>query len=528
MRDNQLPGRSPVHATGAMAATSHPAATLAAIDMLRTGGNAIDAAITAAAVLGVVEPHSTSVGGDCFALYSPGGGDVIAINGSGKAPAAAEVGWFQEKNLTSIDFQSPHAVVVPGCIAAWQRLSDDYGQKELGACLQPAIKLAEGGYPVYSVIANAWARNAEKLMADENSRQIFLPNGKAPSAGDIHHQLALAKTLRLIADRGAIGFYKGEAAERMVNYLRGKGGLHTLDDFATTEADYVDPISTNYRGYEIVECPPNGQGIIALEIFNILSGYDLRSLDPLGIERLHLEAEATRLAFRDREAFLADPTQTEVPVDHLLSDDYAEGLRRIIDTKKTMPELPAPGETSHADTVYLSVVDEHRNAVSFINSIFHSFGSGLLDAQTGVLFNNRGASFAIDPSHPNCIAPRKRPMHTIIPGMMKENGRSVMPFGVMGGHYQPVGHVHFATNILDYDMDVQEALDAPRVFAFANQLQVERGIKPEVAEGLRSLGHDVVQADAALGGGQAIRINWETGVLTGGSDPRKDGCALGY
>ena len=528
MRDNQLPGRSAVHATGAMAATSHPAATLAAIDMMRMGGNAIDSAITAAAVLGVVEPHSTSIGGDCFALYAPGGGDVIAINGSGKAPGSATADWFQEQGLTSIDYQSPHAVVVPGCIAAWQKLSHDYGRKGLDACLQPAINFAENGYPIHSVIANAWKNNADKLAIDENSRQIFLPNGSAPKAGDIHHQPALAKTLRTIAERGSIEFYQGETAERMVDYLRGRGGLHTPDDFATTEADYVKPISTDYRGYEIVECPPNGQGIIALEIFNILNGFNLPALQPLGVERLHIEAEATRLAFRDRAAFLADPTQSEVPVDHLLSEDYAKGLRKSISMDKTMTELPTPGETSHDDTVYLTVVDEDRNAVSFINSIFHSFGSGLLDARTGVLFNNRGASFVIDPHHPNCIAPKKRPMHTIIPGMMRKNGRSIMPFGVMGGHYQPVGHVHFATNILDYGMDVQEALDAPRAFAFANQLQIERGIKPQVANGLRSLGHDVVQAENALGGGQAIAINWETGVLTGGSDPRKDGCALGY
>ena len=528
MRDTQLPGRSPVHATDAMAATSHPAATLAAIEMMRTGGNAVDAAITAAAVLCVVEPHSTSIGGDCFALYAPGGGEVIAINGSGKAPSAATVEWFQTQGLTSIDFQSPHAVVVPGCIAAWQKLSNDHGQKGLDACLQPAIKFAENGYPVHSVIAKAWKENADKLATDENSRQLFLSNGKPPKAGEIHHQPALGKTLRAVASRGEDAFYQGEVAERIVTYLQGRGGLHTLDDFASTEADYVKPISTDYHGHEIVECPPNGQGIIALEIFNILSEFEMQGHHPLGIERLHIEAEATRLAFRDRAAFLADPTLAEVPVEHLLSKDYANGLRRLIAMDRAMTQLPVPGETSHADTVYLTVVDKDRNAISFINSIFQSFGSGLLDAQTGVLFNNRGASFVIDPLHPNCVAPRKRPMHTIIPGMVRRNGRSIMPFGVMGGHYQPVGHAHFVTNILDYRMDVQEALDAPRAFAFANQLQVERGLQPKVVEGLRSLGHDVVEAGTALGGGQAIQINWETGVLTGGSDPRKDGCALGY
>ena len=316
MRDTQLPGRSPVHATDAMAATSHPAATLAAIDMMRTGGNAVDAAITAAAVLCVVEPHSTSIGGDCFALYAPGGGDVIAINGSGKAPSTASVEWFQAQGLTSIDFQSPHAVVIPGCIAAWQKLSDDHGKKGLDACLQPAIKFAENGYPVHSVIAKAWEENADKLATDENSRQIFLSNGRAPKAGEIHHQPALANTLRAIADHGEDAFYQGEVAEQIVTYLQGRGGLHTLDDFASTEADYVKPISTDYRGHEIVECPPNGQGIIALEIFNILSEFEMQRHHPLGVERLHIEAEATRLAFRDRAAFLADPDLAEVPVEH--------------------------------------------------------------------------------------------------------------------------------------------------------------------------------------------------------------------
>ena len=528
MRDIQLPGRSPAHSRRAMAATSHPLATLAALDMLRNGGNAVDAAITAAALLGVVEPHSTSIGGDCFALYAPQNGKVVAINGSGKAPESATVDWFQGRGITSIDYQSPHSVVVPGCVAAWQQLSDDYGNKSLGECLQPAIASARDGYVVHSVIADEWARNFDKLSADNNSREIFLPSGAAPSAGNVHAQPALARTLQMIGEKGADGFYRGKIAEQMVEFLSGKGGLHSIQDFSETKPDYVTPISTNYRGYEVMECPPNGQGIIALEILNILSGYDLKKLEPLGIDRLHLESEATRLAFRDRAAFLADPTQTHVPVEKLLSMDYADKLRSSISMEKAMSKLPAPGEPPHADTVYLTVVDEERNAISFINSIFNSFGSGLVDRETGVLFNNRGASFVIDPAHPNKIAPRKRPMHTIIPGLLRKDGRTVMPFGVMGGHYQPVGHAHFLTNFLDFDLDVQEALDAPRVFAFNNELSIERGIKNNVADGLRRLGHNVRAAETPIGGGQAIWIDWESGVLSGGSDPRKDGCALGY
>ena len=528
MRDIQLPGRSPVHSQGAMAATSHPAATLAALDILRDGGNAVDAAITAAALLGVVEPHSTSIGGDCFALYSPKGESVIAINGSGKAPASSKVDWFLEHGITEIDYQSPHSVVVPGCVAAWQKLSDDYGKKTLAECLQPAISSARDGYVVHSVIANEWSEQFEKLSADSNSRDIFLPSGRAPFAGEVHVQPALARTLQTIAKNGADGFYQGEVAEHMAEFLSNKGGLHTVQDFSETAADYVVPISTDYRGYEVIECPPNGQGIIALEILNILHGFDLKKLAPFGVDRLHLEAEATRLAFRDRAAFLADPTQVDVPVAKLLSMDYADKLRSGISMTTAMTKLPTPGEVAHADTVYLTVVDEERNAISFINSIFNSFGSGLVDRETGVLFNNRGASFVLDSMHPNVIAPNKRPMHTIIPGLLRKEGKTVMPFGVMGGHYQPVGHAHFLTNFLDFGLDVQEALDAPRAFAFANKLSLEHGISGDVADGLSQLGHNVDTAETPIGGGQAIWIDWDTGVLTGGSDPRKDGCALGY
>ena len=529
MRDFQLPGRSPVHATNGIAATSHPAATLTAIDMLRAGGNAMDAAIAAAAVLGVVEPQSTSIGGDCFVLYVPGGsGEVIAINGSGRAPAAAELNWYQDQGIDRIGSQSAHSVTVPGAIAAWQKLSDDHGRLGLEELLRPAIAFAEDGYPVHSVIAKVWQAQHDKLGADANAKRIFLPGGQAPATGTIHRQPELGRTLRVIAKEGRDGFYTGAIADDMVGYLRRLGGLHTLDDFAAATADYVTPIATDYRGHQILECPPNGQGLVALEILNILRGFDLTALDPVGVERLHLEAEAARLAYRDRARFIADPTQAEIPVDHLLSEDYAAGLRALIRPDSVLGDLPEPGEVGHGDTVYLSVVDRDRNTVSFINSIFQSYGSGLVSPESGVLFSNRGTGFVIEAGHRNCIAPRKRPMHTIIPGMIKVDERAVMPFGVMGGHFQPVGHAHFVTNMLDFGMDIQEALDAPRCFAYNGELRVERGVAPEVARGLAALGHEVVEAGFPLGGGQAVWIDWDTGVLTAGSDPRKDGCAIGY
>ena len=530
MRDFHQPGRSPVHALNGMAATSQPAATLAAVDVLRAGGNAIDAAVAASAVLCVVEPQSTGVGGDCFVLYAPGGGggEVIAYNGSGRAPAAAEAGWYIDNGISDIDIHSAHAVTVPGAIDAWTRLVADHGTKDLAELLTPAIGYAEDGYVVHPRVAHDWAGCIDKLSTTEASARIFLPGGRSPRAGEIHHQPELAATLRTIARDGRDGFYGGPVAEDIVGFLRSQGGLHTLDDFVAAAGEYVTPIQTHYRGLDIYECPPNGQGIVALIMLNLLSGFDLSSLDPLGVERLHLEVEAGRLAFRDRDAFIADPAQAEVPIERLLSAAYADELRGFISSERAIGNMPPPGLPSHPDTVYFSVVDKDRNAVSFINSTFHGFGSGLASPKSGVMLQNRGTGFVIDPDHPNCIAPGKRPLHTIIPGMALKGGRAVMPFGVMGGHYQPFGHAHFLSNMVDYGMDVQAAIDCPRLFRYGGVLEVERGIPDPVVRGLAALGHQVEVVDDPHGGGQAIWIDWESGTLTGGSDPRKDGCALGY
>ena len=529
MRDLQFPGRSAVHATHAMAATSHPAATMVALETLRAGGNAMDAAISAAAVLAVVEPHSTGIGGDVFALYMlKGQGRVIALNGSGRAPQAATAEALRARGLSEIGFRSPHAVTVPGAVAAWEKLSDDHGRLGLDRLLEPAIRFARDGYPVHEVVAHVWAREYDKLAADPNARAVFLAKQRPLTAGEIHRQPALADTLEAIAEGGRDAFYTGAIADDMVSYLRSVGGLHTMDDFAAARADYVEPISTDYRGLTVWECPPNGQGIIALMMLNILSGFELGKLDPLGAERLHLEAEATRLAYRDRLTLLADPDHAEVPVKKLLSAGYAEALRALICPDRALRDMPPPGEVAHRDTVYLTVVDRERNAVSFINSLFHSYGTGLMSPNTGVMFHNRGSGFSLDPAHPNCIAPGKRPMHTIIPGMVTKGGRAAMPFGVMGGHYQPVGHVHFLTNLIDFGMSVQEALDCPRIFALGDELRVERGVPAAAREKLAAMGHAVVESDVPLGGGQAIAIDWEAGTLTGGSDSRKDGCALGF
>ena len=528
MRDFQHPGRSMVHGTRGMAATSHPLATATAIEVLRAGGNAVDAAIAACAVQGVVEPQSTGIGGDCFALYAPGGRvPPYAINGSGPAPAAASVDWFREQGIDAIGFESAHAVTVPGAVGTWERLLADHGTKGLDEVLQPAIRYAEEGFVVHSRVAHDWANAADdKLHACENARAIYLPGGRAPAAGDLHRLPELAETLRLIAKEGSSAFYKGAIADDIVTHLAAYGSLMTADDLAPFQPQAVEPISANYRGYDIYECPPNGQGIIALLILNMLEGFELAGLDPVGAERLHLEAEASRLGYRDRAALIADPDAVGVPVDALLSTQYADAMRRHIDPARAMPpELP-PGYPAHGDTVYLTVVDGEGNAISFINSLFASFGTGLC-TPSGVLLQNRGASFVIDEDHPNRIAGGKRPMHTIIPGMVGQGEHAVMPFGVMGGHFQACGHAHFLTNVIDYGMDPQAALDCPRAFHFGGVMALETTIAETTARRLAALGHDVAWAAVPHGGGQAIAIDRETGVLTGGSDPRKDGCALG-
>lgn len=528
MRAFDQPGRSTVHALNGMAATSHPLASLAAIDILRRGGNAVDAAVAASAVLCVVEPGSTGIGGDCFALYAPGGGGpVVALNGSGRAPAAAEPAYYADNGITVIDPSSAHAVTVPGAIDAWARLLEDHGTLGLADVFAPAIDLAQDGYVVGPRVAWDWQKSAPRLAGNEAAARIFLPGGKAPRLGDTHRQPELAATLRAIGEGGRAAFYEGAIAEDIVGALRGFGGLHTLDDFAAHESEYVEAIATNYRGLDIVQCPPNGQGLAALVMLNILSGFDLASLDPHGAKRFHLEAEAKRLAFRVRDALIADPAQAHVPVAEVLSASYADGLRSQIREDRAMTAEALSEVPVHPDTVFLTVVDRDRNVISFINSLFFGFGSTIVAPKSGVVLHNRATGFVLTPGHPNCIAPRKRPMHTIIPGLAMEEGRAVMPFGVMGAHFQPTGHAHLLTNVVDFGMDPQEALDSPRAFHDAGELVLESGITEDVAAQLSAMGHSVVRG-GPHGGGQVVQIDWQRGALLGASDPRKDGCALGY
>ena len=532
MRDFHLPGRGPALASNGMAATSMPAATLTALDVLRGGGNALDAAIAAVAVLGVIEPQGTGIGGDCFCLYAPAGQRrVVAMNGSGRAPAAASIDWFEQHCVTDLDETSPHAVTIPGAVAAWEALVAAHGTRGLGELLQPAIRFAEDGHPVHPRVAADWREASGKLRA--TGAGAFLPGGAAPAVGTRFVQPHLAATLRAIAAHGVRAFYEGEIAADMVATLRARGGLHTEQDFAEgrTAPAFVEPIHASWRGLEVWQAPPNGQGLLVLMLLGILGGWDMSQGDPLDPLRLHRHLEAARLVHRDRNAFLADPAQAEVPVGRLTSPAYLDGLRALIRDDAALRNLPPPGEVAfaaHADTVTLSVVDRDGNACSLINSLFHSFGSGILAERSGVMLQNRGLGFRLQRGHPNCIAPRKRPMHTIIPGMVTRDGEAIMPYGVMGGHFQPMGQSLFLANHFEYELDVQEAIDLPRCFAFEDVVEVERGMPSEVIDRLARLGHAIERVGSPHGGGQAILIDRARGVLMGGSDPRKDGVALGY
>ncbi|HUN50968.1 MAG TPA: gamma-glutamyltransferase [Candidatus Sulfotelmatobacter sp.] len=529
MRDLQLPGRSVVHAVNGAAATSHPLSTMTAVDILRQGGTAADAAVAACAVQCVVEPMSTGIGGDCFVLYSrQGSGDVEGLNGSGRAPAGLTAERLLEQGIKQIGVQSAHAVTVPGAIDAWDTLLQKHGKFGLDKLLQPAIRYAEEGFAVTPRVAHDWKRNEAKLALDPSAAAKYLSGGKAPVAGDKHRLPALAETLKTIARQGRDGFYRGAVADDMVAHLERHGGYHTLDDFAEHRAEAVTPIATEYRGRQMLQIPPNGQGVTALLMFNILKGFDLAALDPVGVKRLHIEAETTRLAYAVRDKYVADPQHAPVPVEEILSQRFADDLRAQIDLERAMGSIDNTVGPIYRDTIYLTVVDKDRNVCSFINSLYFPFGSALVSEKTGVVLQNRGAGFRVQPGHPNCVAPRKRPLHTIIPGMALEGGRPVVAYGVMGGAYQPVGHVHVIGNMFDYGMDPQEALDCARVFHVEGRLDVERGVSDVVMAGLGALGHEVRRPDMPWGGGQLIKIDWDKGTLAAASDPRKDGCALGY
>ena len=513
-------------------AASQPLAAQAGVSMLLQGGNAIDAAIATAAALNVVEPFSTGIGGDAFALvYLSKTKELKALNASGRAPYAATLEKYRNLGYQQMPSTGIHTVTIPGALDGWCSLLDNYGTMSLAQVLAPAIELAENGFPVTEIIGHTWKKNTAHLQSNASAARTYLKDGRAPEPGEIFLQPDLSNTFKKIAEGGRDVFYRGEIAEAIVACSEENGGLIAMPDLNDHTSTWVTPISTNYRGYDIYECPPNGQGLIALLALNILEAYDLKSMGHNSPEYLHLLIEAIKLGFADSRRYVADPDFVNIPLKGLLSKSYAEQRRKLID-KDTAAQIVETGVPAGGDTVYLAVTDKDGNSVSFINSLYIEFGSGIVVGGTGICLQNRGANFLLEAGHPNCIEPHKRPYHTIIPAMVFKDGDLFLTFGVMGGFMQPQGHVQVLLNIIDFNMDVQTALDAPRFrYAGRGDCNFEPGIQPDVLQELAEKGHGIAELDdpysQEFGGGQAIMVHPSSKVPIAGSDPRKDGCAIG-
>jgi gamma-glutamyltranspeptidase/glutathione hydrolase len=521
--------RSMVIAQNGMVATSQPLAAMAGLRILLQGGNAFDAAVATAAALNVVEPMSTGIGGDMFALaWVEKDKKLVGLNGSGRAGRKATLDYFKQRGLEEIPIEGPLSVTVPGTLHGWCTLLEKYGTMSLQQVLAPAIEYAEQGFPVSEIIATSWESAAHSLKDSPNWANNYLINGRAPQTGDIFKQRALAETFKKVAAGGKDVFYKGEIAKKIADFIQEQDGLLTLKDLADHTSTWVEPISTTYKGYEIYELPPNGQGIAVLEMLNILEGYDLKSLGHNSADYLHLLIEAKKLAFADLQRFVADPAFSKMPLETMISKEYASQLRKLINIDRAAREVKTPLMREEGDTIYLTVVDKDRNCVSFINSLYDHFGSGLVVPGTGICLQNRGALFSLDPQHPNCIAPGKRPFHTIIPAMVLKDGKPFLCFGVMGGAMQPQGHLQVLLNIIEFGMNVEEAGEAPRFRHLDGGVALESKINALTRYQLMSKGHRIIWTVGAFGGYQGILIDPKSGVLYGGSDIRKDGCAVGW
>jgi len=539
VRGAQGPGGGSSRARGGgrgMVASSQVPATEAGVAILRAGGNAADAAIAVAAALNVTEPTSTGLGGDCFALYFDSEARAVtALNGSGRAPARLTLELLRAQGLRELPPYHAHTVTVPGACAGWCDLIERHGSMPMSQILAPAIGLAEGGFPVGEVTAHFWERGLARQAGAANLGELTI-GGRAPRAGETFRNPGLARALRTVAAGGKDAFYRGEIAAAIVRVLEESGGAMSASDLASHRSTWDQPISTTYRGVRVWECPPNGQGLTALIALNILEGFDLEALDPLGPDRLHILVEAMRLAFADTRWYVADPRVTHVPVAELLSREYAARRRALIDPKRATADVRRGSPVAGTDTVYFCVVDGRGNACSFINSNYMGFGTGIVPRGWGFTLQNRGHGFSLDPSHSNALAPGKRPYHTIIPGMMtREDGSLFGPFGVMGGFMQPQGHVQVVVDMLDDGLEPQAALDRPRFCiepqGGAGKVELEEGIAPATAHALSARGHEVVAGvkgyDRSLfGRGQIIRRE-AGGSLIAGSDRRADGRAAG-
>ena len=547
--------RSPVLGRNGVIATSQPLASAAGLQVLQEGGNAIDAAVTAAAVLAVVEPTMTGVGGDLFALVYDGKAKTLkALNSSGRAGANANADALRRRGLSAMAPHGPTSITVPGSVAGWSELLRSHGTIPLARAVAPAMAYARDGYAVSEIVAGQWEGAAERIALDPGAAAAFLPGGRPPAHGDVVRNPDLANTLEQIAKLGADAIYKGAIGRTIAEHVSRLGGSLTAADFATHTSDWVSPISTTYRGYTLFEMPPNTQGFVALEMLNILEGYDIRGMGHNTADYLHVYTEAKRIAFADRAAYLADPRHFPAELlATLISKPYADERRREIDLRHVtanyssyVGRIPGGGLSSSpigsagtrgpagfdtrgkGDTVYLAAADRFGNAISLINSLFDSFGSGIVAPGTGVALHSRGSGFSLEPGHPNELAPGKRPFHTLVPAFLMKDDRPCMAFGVMGADNQAQAHAQVVANVVDFDMNVQEAGEVARVRHFEEGLAVESGIAESVRAELRRRGHLLHDGRGMVGGYQAVRIDAATGVLQGGSDPRKDGLAVGW
>jgi gamma-glutamyltranspeptidase/glutathione hydrolase len=535
--------RSVAVAKHGMVATSQPLATAAGVEILRAGGSAVDAAIAANAMLGLVEPTGSGIGGDLFAIvWDAQGRRLAGLNGSGRSPRALSLDDLRTQGLATIPVDGPLSVSVPGAVDAWFALHAQFGALPLPELLAPAIAYARSGFPVTKIIAGYWTDDADPLRDYAGFADVFLPGGRAPAPGETFKNPRLADAYALIAAHGRRAFYEGEIAAAIEKTMRAAGGFVTRADLAAHESEVVAPVATNYRGYEVWELPPNGQGIAVLQMLNLLEGFDLASFGFGSAEHLHLLVEAKRLAFEDRARYYADPKFAKTPVAGLVSKQYAESRRALIRRDRAMdsPTAGDPAALARGDTVYLATADAAGNMVSLIQSNYLGFGSGIVVPEFGFGLQSRGASFALDPAHANCYAPGKRPFHTIIPGFLTRVGKPVMAFGVMGAAMQPQGQVQVLTNLIDFGMNIQEAGDAPRVRHDGSSdptgvpaqgrgsVYLESQFAETAAAGLRKLGHSVERAREGFGGYQAILYDERQRVYKGASESRKDGCAAGY
>jgi gamma-glutamyltranspeptidase / glutathione hydrolase len=540
---NPHQSRSAISAEHGIVATSQPLAAQVGLDILKRGGTAADAAIATGAMMGLVEPMSCGIGGDIFVIYwDAKTKKLYGLNGSGRSPYNLTRDVFAKKGMKEIPSEGLLSWNVPGCVAGWDDLRTRFGTKEFAELLAPAIEYAENGFPVSEIIAGGWNSSQQSLKPWPDSAKTYLPGGRAPKEGEIFRNPNLARSYRSIASQGRDAFYRGDIAKAIVAFSEAHGGYFNAADFADHKSDWIDPVSTNYRGYDVWELPPNGQGIAVLEMLNLLEPYDLRSMGPGSPDLLHLFVEAKKLAYADRAKFYADPDFNRLPTTELISKAYADRRRKLIDPAHAKIDVPAGDpKLAGGDTIYLTVVDKDRNCCSMIQSNFHSFGSQVVPGDVGFVMQNRGQLFALDEHHLNRLEPHKRPFHTIIPAMATKDGRPWLCFGLMGGDMQPQGHVQVLINMIDFGMNVQEAGDFGRTRhngspeptgeagdSDGGKVTVESGITDETIAALRARGHKVERSRGDFGGYQAIMIDWDHGTLRGGTESRKDGCAVGY